>query len=153
MKRLCLLLACLPMLLPAAEKPDVLVILADHWSPRFTSWDNPQVRTPHLDRLAREGMIFDACYVTSPVCMPSRVSLLTGLYPHNEGHGLWGNGARYYPKPEDAPMFRDIQRAGLTTAQIGKTHWTAGPSWLDQSKNSGAYHKALGLDHRRGRRR
>jgi len=133
--------------LPAAEKPDVLVILADQWSPRYTSWDNKEVRTPHLDSLAREGVIFDACYTTSPVCMPARVSLLTGLYPHNAGHGLWGNVARYYPQPEDAPMFRDIQRAGLTTAQIGKTHWTAGPAWQERFKNSGAFFKALGLDH------
>ena len=44
-------------------------------------------------------------------------------------------------------MFRDIQRAGLTTAQIGKTHWTAGPGWHEHFKNSGAFFKALGLDH------
>ena len=130
-----------------ARKPDVLVIIADQWSPRYVSWDNKEVRTPHLDRIAREGMIFDACYTTSPVCMPARVSLLTGLYPHNGGHGLWGNATGYYPKPEDAPMFRDIQRAGLTTAQIGKTHWTSGPLPKEQFKNSGAFFKALGLDH------
>lgn len=123
------LLSALCFSLSAAEKPDVLVILADQWSPRYTSWDNQEVRTPHLDSLAREGMIFDACYTTSPVCMPARVSLLTGLYPHNAGHGLWGNAAGYYPLPEDAPMFLDIQRAGWTTAQIDKTHWTAGPAW------------------------
>jgi hypothetical protein len=114
------LLFALSHLLSAAEKPDVLVILADQWSPRFTGWDNQEVRTPHMDRIAAEGMIFDACYVTSPVCMPARVSLLTGLYPHNSGHGLWGNAADYFPKPEDAPMFLDIQRAGHATAQIGK---------------------------------
>lgn len=130
-----------------AAKPDVLVVIADQWSPRYTGWDDKEVRTPHMDRIAAEGMVFDACYVTSPVCMPARVSLLTGLYPHNAGHGLWGNGARYYPQPEDAPMFLDIQRAGWTTAQIGKTHWTAGPAWQERFKNSGAFFKALGLDH------
>ncbi|MDP1592540.1 MAG: sulfatase-like hydrolase/transferase [Prosthecobacter sp.] len=142
---LCLLSSALADAPP--RKPDVLVIIADQWSPRYVSWDNPEVRTPQLDRIAREGMVFDACYTPSPVCMPARVSLLTGLYPHNGGHGLWGNAAGYFPKPEDAPMFRDIQNAGLTTAQIGKTHWTAGPAWKEQFKNSGAFHKALGLDH------
>ncbi|MBE2282189.1 MAG: sulfatase-like hydrolase/transferase [Prosthecobacter sp.] len=142
-----LLLALSPSLFAAAGKPDVLVVIADQWSPRYTGWDNKEVRTPHMDRIAAEGMVFDACYATSPVCMPSRVSLLTGLYPHNGGHGLWGNGARYYPAPEDAPMFLDIQRAGFTTAQIGKTHWSAGPAWQERFKNSGTFFKALGLDH------
>ncbi len=133
--------------LHAAAQPDVLVVIADQWSPRYIGWDNAEVRTPVLDGIAREGMIFDACYTTSPVCMPARVSLLTGLYPHNGGHALWGNAAGYYPSPENAPMFQDIQRAGLTTAQIGKTHWTAGPAWKEHFKNSGAFFKALGLDH------
>ena len=46
----------------ADEKPDVLIVLADQWSPRYTGWDNKEVRTPHMDRIAAEGMIFDACY-------------------------------------------------------------------------------------------
>jgi arylsulfatase A-like enzyme len=142
-----LLLSALCSSLSAAEKPDVLVIIADQWSPRYVSWDNKEVRTPQLDRIAREGMIFDACYTTSPVCMPARVSLLTGLYSHNGGHALWGNATGYFPEPENAPMFSDIQRAGFTTAQIGKTHWTAGAAWKERFKNSGAFFKALDLDH------
>ena len=147
MRSVLLVLFVLGSSLFAASQPDVLVILTDQWSPRYTSWDNQEVRTPHLDRIAKEGMIFDACYTTSPICMPARVSLLTGLYPHNAGHEIWGNATGYYPKPEDAPMYRDIQRAGLTTAHIGKTHWAAGPVWKEQFKNSGAFHRALGLDH------
>lgn len=129
------------------QKPDVLVILTDQWSPRYLSWENAQVKTPHLDRIAAEGMIFDLCYTTSPVCMPARVSLITGLYPHNGGHALWGNGNNFYVSTDDAPMYRDIQSAGLTTAHIGKTHWSSGPAWQEQFKNSGAFFKALGIDH------
>lgn len=131
----------------AGRKPDVLVILTDQWNPRYTSWENPQVRTPNLDRIAREGMIFDACYVTSPVCMPARVSLITGLYPHNAGHSLWGNVQNYHVPPAVAPMFRDIQRAGYTTAQIGKTHWSSGPAWRREFKTQEDYFRALGLDY------
>lgn len=131
----------------AAPKPDVLVILTDQWSPRYLSWDNPQVRTPNLDQIAREGMIFDACYTTSPVCMPARISLITGLYPHNHGHALWGNATGYYPAPAAAPMFRDIQQAGYTTSQIGKLHWTSGADWKREFKDITEYHRALGLDH------
>ena len=131
----------------AAPKPDVLVILTDQWSPRYLSWENPQVRTPHLDRLAGEGMIFDACYTTSPVCMPARISLITGLYPHNGGHSVWGNVLNYLVPPASAPMFRDIQRAGYTTAQIGKLHWTTGAAWKEQFGSIDDYYGALGLDH------
>lgn len=131
----------------AAAQPDVLVVLTDQWSTRYLSWNNPQVRTPHLDGIAREGMIFDACYTPSPVCMPARVSLITGLYPHNQGHALWGNATSYRVAPQDAPMFRDIQRAGYTTAQIGKLHWNAGPAWKEEFKTADNYFRALGLDH------
>lgn len=130
-----------------APKPDVLVVLTDQWSPRYLSWENPEVRTPHLDRIAREGMIFDACYTTSPVCMPARISLLTGLYPHNGGHSVWGNVTDYFVPPEAAPMFRDIQAAGYTTAQIGKLHWTAGPGFTREFQSAGNYYRALGLDY------
>jgi len=129
-----------------SRKPDVLVILTDQWSPRYTSWDNPQVRTPHLEQIAKEGMIFDACYTTSPICMPARISLITGLYPHNAGHSVWGNVQNYYVTAAAAPMFRDIQQAGYTTAQIGKLHWMSGPGWKGEFKTVEDYQKALGLD-------
>lgn len=131
----------------SAAQPDLLVILTDQWSPRYLSWDNPQVKTPHLDQIAKEGMIFDACYTTSPVCMPARISLITGLYPHNGGHAAWGNSQNYYVKPDDAPMFRDMRKAGYTTAQIGKLHWSGGPSWKEEFNTPEEYNEALGLDH------
>jgi arylsulfatase A-like enzyme len=145
---------CLPFILlllsgtaAAAEKPDVLIILTDQWSPRWLSWENPQVRTPHLDEIAAGGMIFDRCYTTSPICMPARVSLITGLYPHNAGHGLWGNILDYHVPPEEATMFRDLKAAGLTTAQIGKTHWTSGKAVRNAYPDLADFHEALGLDH------
>lgn len=131
----------------AAEKPDVLVILSDQWSPRYLSWDNPQVRTPNLDRIAHEGMIFDACYTPAPICMPARVSLISGLYPHDHGHALWTNTLHYCVAPDAAPMFRDIRQAGYTTAQIGKTHWTGGDDWKKSYQTQDEYFAALGLDH------
>ena len=151
MNPLCLLLLPL-MVIPAwsatpACKPDVLVILVDQWSPRYLSWENPQVRTPHLDRIAAEGMIFDRCYTTSPVCMPARVSLLTGLYPHNSGHGIWSNALNYHVPPTEATMFQDIKAASYTTAQIGKTHWTSGASVRETFPKIENYYHALGLDY------
>ncbi len=133
---------------PAAPaKPDVLVIFTDQWSPRYLSWDQPQVRTPELDRIAGEGMIFDACYTPSPVCVPARISLVTGLYPHSHGHAVWGNPNQYHLPPAAAPMFRDIRRAGYTTAQIGKLHWFTGADWKREFASLDDYHRAMGLDH------
>jgi arylsulfatase A-like enzyme len=134
-------------LVSAPDRPDVLIILTDQWSPRWLSWENPQVRTPHLDEIAAGGMIFDRCYTTSPVCMPARVSLITGLYPHNAGHGLWGNILEYHVPPGEATMFRDVKAAGLTTAQIGKTHWTSGKAVRKTFPAPADFHSALGLDH------
>jgi len=146
MKIPALLLWCIGLTSVAQAKPDVLVILTDQWSPRYLSWENPQVRTPHLDAIAHEGMVFDACYTTSPVCMPARISLITGLYPHNAGHSVWGNVQAFHVSPQAAAMFRDIQAAGYTTAQIGKLHWTSGPGWKDEFKTVEDYQHALGLD-------
>ncbi len=128
----------------AAARPDVLVVICDQWSPRYVSWDDAQVRTPHLSQIAREGMIFDACYTNSPICMPARVSLITGWHPHN--HGLWGNANQYHLSPAMAPMFRDIQAAGYSTAQIGKLHWLAGADWRREFASMEEYHRAMGLD-------
>ncbi|MGC3966191.1 MAG: sulfatase-like hydrolase/transferase [Pirellulales bacterium] len=128
------------------DKPDVLVVLCDQWSPRYLSWDNPQVRTPALDAVAREGMIFDACYTTSPVCMPARTSILTGLYPHNAGHSVWNNANNWHVAAEPASMFRDIRAAGYSTAQIGKLHWSSGSSWRSEFDTPEKYNEAVGLD-------
>ncbi|TDU66178.1 arylsulfatase A-like enzyme [Prosthecobacter fusiformis] len=149
MKRLfcSLVLLLIPHIQAATPKPDVLVILTDQWSPRYLSWENPEVKTPNLDRIAKEGMIFDACYTTSPVCMPARISLITGLYPHNGGHSVWGNVSNYAVPTEAAPMFRDIRAAGYTTAQVGKLHWTGGGAWREKFASQAEYQTALGLDH------
>jgi arylsulfatase A-like enzyme len=124
-------------------KPDVLVILCDQWSPRYLSWENPQVRTPNLDRIAAEGLIFDRCYTPSPLCMPARTSLITGLYPHNQGHSLWGNTGEFYVSPESATMFRDIGTAGYSTAQIGKLHWFSTAAARREFADITEYHRAL----------
>ncbi len=74
--------------------------------------------TPNLDALAAEGTRFDACYVQSPVCSPSRASLFTGTYPRN--HGLWANGVAL---PRHHDMFtRALADAGYDCGMIGKQH-------------------------------
>lgn len=67
-------------------RPNVVLVITDQqrWD-TIAALGHPHARTPHLDRLAREGTVFTHMYVTSPSCAPSRASLFTGLYPHTTG--------------------------------------------------------------------
>ena len=69
----------------AAWRPNVVWIVADDLSPILAAYGDSTARTPHLDRLAAEGTVYERAYVTSPVCAPSRTSLLTGLHPAQMG--------------------------------------------------------------------
>lgn len=108
------------------RRPHVLVIMADQ-----LRWDclgvagNPDVKTPHLDRLAADGHWFPQAFCPLPVCTPSRYSLLSGLYVHQ--HGGWSN--RSTLAPELATFPRALRDAGYQTHAVGKMHFT--PTYLD----------------------
>ena len=73
--------------LPAADqKPNVVFILSDDqgWAD-YGFMGHPHMKTPHLDQLAGEGLLFERGYVTAPLCRPSLASLASGLYPHQTG--------------------------------------------------------------------
>jgi choline-sulfatase len=77
------------------------------------------VETPNIDRVAAEGVRFARTYTNSPACVPARVSLAIGRYPHN--HGVWRN--KQYTLPADrATWMRAIRNAGYRTSVFGKTH-------------------------------
>ncbi len=95
-----LLLTCGLAQLPAAEQPNVLIILGDDqaWGD-FGFMGDKTIQTPNLDRLAAEGLTFTRGYVPSSLCRPSLASLVTGLYPHQ--HRITSNDpSRKLPKPE-----------------------------------------------------
>jgi choline-sulfatase len=80
-----------------------------------TAW----VDTPNLDRIASEGIRFTRCVTNSPVCIPMRVSLATGRYPHNTR--IWEN--LNHDMPPDTPTWMQaIRAAGYRTSLFGKTH-------------------------------
>jgi arylsulfatase A-like enzyme len=88
---------------------------------------NPIVQTPHLDRLAQDGVCFENAYCPSPVCSPARASWLTGLYPHahlqlrNYGPGRKGEWGCYLPN--DCVTIGDVlQRAGYRCGIVGPWH-------------------------------
>lgn len=139
--------ACLSTAWAQAQKPDVLLVLVDQWSPRDTPRWGTMAKTPNLDAVAAEGMRFNSAYSPSPMCMPARVALLTGQYPHNTQ--LWCNTREYTPQLSQATLFSDMKRAGYTTAQVGKIHWVSGNAW---KRNHGFesitdFYRAIGVDH------
>lgn len=101
------------------ERPNVLVILTDdqRWD-ALSCAGHPHLKTPHIDRLAAEGVHFLNAFCTTSLCSPSRASILSGLYAHT--HGVLNNFTEY---PVDLPSFpRQLQQMGYETAYIGKWH-------------------------------
>lgn len=82
------------------KPPNILFLIADDWSfPHAGIYGDPVVRTPTFDQMAKEGALFINAYTASPSCSPSRASILTGRYPHeNESGGnLWPEWPAQYP--------------------------------------------------------
>ncbi len=115
----------------AADKPNILFILADDlgWSD-LSCYGHPILKTPNIDRLAKEGTLFTQFYVNGSVCSPSRSAFFTGQYPaRNRIHGHYAtpeqNTARGMtqfldPKVPNVPTL--LKQAGYKTAHIGKWH-------------------------------
>lgn len=105
-----------------ADKPNILFICTDQQ--RFDAlgcYGNEHIQTPNIDALAATGVLFEQCYVQSPVCAPSRASLVTGQYP--SVHGLWANGVAL---PPHARLFsRALADSGYDCGMIGKMHLAA----------------------------
>ncbi len=101
------------------NQPNILVICTDQQ--RFDAvgaYGNPHIQTPNLDRLASEGVLFENCYVQSPVCAPSRASLMTGRYVAS--HGLHANGVDI--SPDEELFSRRLADAGYDCGLVGKFH-------------------------------
>ena len=100
-------------------KKNILLITSDQHHFSLMGYNNPAIKTPNLDRLAAQGMIFDRAYCPNPTCTPSRASIITGLYPSQ--HGAWALGTKL---PEDVhTVGDDFRAAGYRTGLIGKGHF------------------------------
>jgi len=102
------------------NRPNILLIMGDqHRGDCLGAAGHPCVRTPHLDRLAAEGVRFRCAYTAAPSCTPARAGLLTGLSPWH--HGMLGYGA--VAEKYDNEMPRMLREAGYYGLGIGKMHW------------------------------
>ena len=115
--------------LPPVRRPNVLWIFGDQHRAQATGYrGDPNVATPNLDNLGRQGGRFDCAVAGAPWCTPFRGALLSGRYPHQTG--VVANGIRLPPElPTVATAFND---AGYHTAYVGKWH-------LDGTKNPDHY--------------
>lgn len=108
------------------NKPNILIIHADqHRYDCLGAYGNKDIKTPNIDKLAEEGVVYTNSFCPYPVCTPSRYSLWTGLYVHQ--HMGWSNHCTIPPAIETFP--RILKEAGYNTKAVGKMHFT--PTYLD----------------------
>jgi len=100
-------------------KPNLLFILGDnHNAQTMGCAGHPFIKTPGMDRLAREGVMFERSFNTTSLCSPSRASILTGMYAHR--HGVLNNHTPWTDR--ESTFMEHLSRAGYATAFIGKWH-------------------------------
>ncbi len=104
------------------KKPNILLITSDQQRGDCFGFEGRSVRTPHLDRLARNGTRFSACITPAVFCQPARASMLTGLLPYT--HGVADNGINLDPALGETGFAGTLGRAGYDTAFIGKAHFS-----------------------------
>jgi arylsulfatase A-like enzyme len=132
-----------PRALAAGKKPNILYIMTDdHAAHALSCYGSRINKTPNLDRIAREGMRFENCFVTNSLCGPSRATLLTGKYSH--AHGFLRNGNRFDASQQTFPKL--LQAAGYQTAVVGKWHLETDPTGFDYWNvlpGQGIYHNPV----------
>ncbi len=110
---------------PPSGKQNILWIYIEDMNPWFGCYGDKTVPTPNMDKLAREGVLFERCYTPVPVCSPTRSSLITGRMPTTIGvHNHDGAYAKLPDYLEGNTLPEIFQRNGYQTFNLGKDHYT-----------------------------
>jgi arylsulfatase A-like enzyme len=126
---------------PAASdaRPNIVFVLADdHTTQAISCYGSELARTPHIDRIAAEGMRFDHAFCVESICSPSRAAIMTGKYGHITGAKGWA----HYDRAKHQTFPEALQAAGYQTALFGKYHMGDNPPGFDERailKGQGRY--------------
>lgn len=147
-----LLLATLPPTPVAAERPNIVILLADdlgYGSLNSYGADQTHIRTPNMDRLAKEGRRFTDANTPSSVCSPTRYGLLTGRYDWrtNQKHGVVNTTDPLHIDTSRPTVASVLKSAGYRTASIGKWHLGYGTKKADFTKSLSPGPLDLGFDY------
>ena len=128
MKKLALFFGCILTLLSCSSindsKPNIIIILADDAGySDFGFMGSDEIKTPNLDQLAFDGVVFNNAYVSASVCSPSRAGLLTGMYQQRFGHECnLDSDVNNSFDPNQITIAEALKTEGYTTGLIGKWH-------------------------------
>jgi len=108
----------------AGEKPNILVILCDDLGyGDLGCFGHPVIESPHLDRLASQGLRLTSCYAAAPVCSPARAGLITGRTPNRAGVYDWiPDGSPMHLRQHELSVASIMKDAGYHTCHVGKWH-------------------------------
>ena len=110
------------------DKPNIIFIMSDdHAYQAISAYSKDLIQTPNIDKIAKEGALFNKAYVTNSLCGPSRAVLLTGKYSHI--NGFKGNAEKFNGEQETLPKI--LKNHGYSTAIVGKWHLNSQPTGFD----------------------
>ncbi|MEM7107286.1 MAG: sulfatase [Bacteroidota bacterium] len=109
-----------------SDKPNVLFVIADDLNCNINAYGHPTVKTPHLDRLAKKGVLFENAYTNYPLCAPSRTSMLTGLYPDQTKTYKLTDTLRNFA-PDVITLPQSFMNSGYYVARVGKIYHYMNP--------------------------
>ena len=121
------------------SKPNIIFLLTDQ-----QRWDalgcvDPVLQTPNLDRLAASGVRYEQAVCNAPMCVPSRCSMMQGLYASQCGVRSNGQSIRGAHDLMNTPFPEVLRQQGYRTMGFGKTHWYGG--WFDNQPDPHGFEK------------
>src|SRR5438105_705066 len=139
MRMLTLLFALIPILLPgaaqAARRPNIIILLADDQGYADTGFQGcKDIPTPHIDRLAQNGVRCTNGYVSGPYCSPTRAGLLTGRYQTRFGYEFNAADADAGLPTTETTLADRLKAAGYATGLVGKWHLGGAPQFHPQKR-------------------